>query len=121
MSDKLEKAVDAIIEKSKDGRISWERTDKEYYKKNPFYFQYIQENVMGIDGINSYTASYGDGYIYFTNQVEDGYKEIAIQPNKNACLSILSTGRSAKLTALEETIKNELDNTDDFIASLIDE
>lgn len=119
MNDKLEKAVDAVIEKTESGRISWERIDIEYYKSNPFYYQYVQDNVMGLDGINSYVAPYGEGYIYFTNQVEDRYRELAIQPNIKACISTLATGRSTKLVSLEEAIRNKLDNTDDFIESLI--
>lgn len=74
---------------------------------------------MTLDGINSYVASYDEGYIYFTNQVEDGYREIAIQPKRNADITVLSTGRAPKLKNLEETIKNELDNPDDFIESLL--
>lgn len=59
-------------------------------------------------------------YIYFTNQVEDGYREIAIRPKDNADITVLSTGRSSKLRTLEETIKSELDNPDAFIESLFD-
>lgn len=119
MNDKFEKALEAIIEKTESGRISWKRTDIELYRTNQFYNQYVKENDMGIDGINNYAAPYGEGYIYFTNQVEDGYRELAIQPNEKACISVLATGKMSKLTVLEETIKNELDNTDDFIDSLI--
>lgn len=64
-------------------------------------------------------APYKEGYIYFTNQVEDGYREIAIQPNKNADITVLSSGNSPKLKTLEETIKNELDDPDDFLDDLI--
>lgn len=120
MSDKLEKAVDAIIQKTEDGKIEWERTDAGLLRKNPFYYKYISNNEMVEDNVNNYIAPYKDGYIYFTNQVEDGYREIAIQPRANADITVLSTGRSAKLRTLEETIKNELDNPDDFIDSLID-
>lgn len=119
MSDKLEKAVDAIIQKTEDGKIEWERSDINLWKKNPFYNRYITENNMGIDGVNNYMAPYKDGYIYFTNQVEDGYREIAIQPNANADITVLSSGNSSKLRTLEETIKSDLDNPDDFLDDLI--
>ncbi|MBQ9928968.1 MAG: hypothetical protein IJO65_13480 [Lachnospiraceae bacterium] len=121
MSDKLEKAVDAIIQKTEEGKIEWERTDAEMLRKNPFYYNYISNNDMAVDPVNNYVAPYKDGYIYFTNQVEDGYREIAIQPKVNADITVLSTGRSTKLRTLEEIIKNELDNPDDFIESLFDE
>lgn len=119
MNDKLEKAVDAVIDKTENGKIAWERVDVELYKKNAFYRKYVSNSDMIVDGVNNYIAPYKDGYIYFTNQVDDGYREIAIQPNKNADITVLSTGRSSKLTILEEVIKNELDNPDDFIDSLL--
>ena len=121
MSDKLDKAVDAVIKKTEDGTISWERIDKDFYNKNSFYHKYVSDNYMMLDGVNNYIAPYNDGYIYFTNQVDDNYREIAIQPNKNADITVLSTGTSSKLRTLEETIKNELDNPDDFINSLLEE
>ena len=120
MGDKLEKAVDAIIQKTEVGKIEWKRTDEELLRKNPFYYHYMSNSDMAIDGINNYIAPYKEGYIYFTNQVADGYREIAIQPSYNADITVLSTGRSSKLRTLEETIKNELDNPDDFIESLFD-
>lgn len=119
MNDKLEKVVDAVIDKTEKGKIAWERADINLYNENAFYHKYISNNYMTIDGVNNYVAPYKDGYIYFTNQVDDGYREIAIQPNKNADITVLSTGRSSKLVTLEEVIKNELDNPDDFIDSLL--
>ena len=119
MDNKFERVLEAIIDKTESGNILWKRTDTELYRTNPFYSQYIRDNDMGIDGINNYSASYGEGYIYFTNQVEDGYRELAVQPNKTACVSVLATGRVPKLTVLEDKIKNKLDNTDDFIDSII--
>ena len=118
MSDKLEKAVDAIIAKTENGMIQWERKDVEMYKKNPFYKKYISDNYIVLDGINNYVSTYNEGYIYFTNQT--GYREIAIQPKENADLTILSSGSTSKLKSLEEIIKNSLDNPDDFIDSLLD-
>lgn len=120
MSDKLEKAVDAILKKTEENKIQWERTGEGLLKKNPFYYKYIDENCMSVDGVNNYMAPYNNGYIYFTNQITDGYREIAIQPNENADITVLSTGRSEKLKTLEEVIKNELDNPDDFINSLFE-
>ena len=119
MSDKLEKAVDAIIDKTENGQISWERIDTNWYNKNAFYKNYISENYMALDVINNYVASYNEGYIYFSNQLHDGYREVAIQPNKNADITILSTGRTSKLKTLEEIIKGKLDNPDEFIDSLL--
>lgn len=119
MNDKLEKAVDAVIDKTEKGKIAWERTDANLYRENAFYHQYVSNSDMRIDGVNNYIAPYGDGYIYFTNQVDDGYREIAIQPNKNADITVLSTGRSSKLLTLEEIIKDKLDSPDDFIDSLL--
>lgn len=119
MSDKFEKAVDGIINKTEDGKIEWERSDIDLWRKNAFYNKYISSNDMRIDGINNYVAPYKEGYIYFTNQVEDGYREIAIQPNENADITVLSSGNSPKLKLLEETIKNELDDPDDFLNDLI--
>lgn len=119
MSDKLEKAVDAIIDKTENGQISWERIDTNWYNKNAFYKNYISENYMALDVINNYVASYNEGYIYFSNQLNDGYREVAIQPNKNADITILSTGRTSKLKTLEEIIKGKLDNPDEFIDSLL--
>lgn len=120
MGDKLEQAVDAIISKTESGQITWERIDSNLYNRNPFYKRYVSENYMIMDGVNNYVAPYKDGYIFFTNQVNDSYREIAIQPKSNADITVLSTGRSSKLKTLEETIKNELDNPDDFIESLLD-
>lgn len=119
MGNKFEKAVDAIIQKTEDGKIEWERTNIDLWRQNAFYNKYITNNDMSIDGVNNYMAPYKDGYIYFTNQVEDGYREIAIQPNANADITILSSGNSPKLRTLEETIKNDLDNPDDFLDDLI--
>jgi len=120
MSDKLEKVVDAIINKTESGEIEWDRMD-DYSSQNSFYKNYISNNYMMFDEVNNYMASYNDGYIFFTNQTEEGYREIAIQPNKNADITVLSTGRSANLKMLEEVIKNKLDNPDDFINSLLEE
>lgn len=120
MGDKLEKVVDAIINKTESGEIVWERSDIDLFKKNPFYHKYITNNDMTIDGVNNYVASFRDGYIYYTNQTEDGYRELAIQPKKNADITILSTGRQPKLRALEEIITNELDNPDEFIEYLLE-
>lgn len=120
MNDKLEQAVDAIISKTESGTIEWERM-AEYKSQNPFYKRYLSDNFMTFDGVNNYMASYNDGYIFFTNQTDDGYREIAIQPHENADITVLSTGRSSKLKTLEEVIKNELDNPDDFINSLLEE
>lgn len=75
---------------------------------------------MTVDFVNHYMAPYKDGYIYFTNQVDDGYREIAVQPRANAGITVLATGRSSKLRILEDAIKSELDDPDDFIESLID-
>ena len=120
MNDKLERAVDAIIKKTEDGKIDWDRTDIDLWRKNPFYNKYVSNNDMAIDGVNNYIAQYKNGYIYFTNQVEDGYREIAIQPSDNSDITVLSSGTSAKLKSLEAIIKNEIDNPDDFIDSLLD-
>lgn len=119
MNEKFEKAVDAIIKKTENGKIEWERTDIGIYNSNPFFHQYICDNCMEFDGINSYVAPYNNGFIYFTNQTDDGYRELAIQPNNNADITVISTGRSQKLKTLEETIKSDLDNPDDFINSLL--
>ncbi len=119
MSDKLEKVVEAIINKTESGEIEWERMD-DYNSQNPFFKNYISNNCMMFDAVNNYMASYNDGYIYFTNQTDESYREIAIQPNKNADITVLSTGRSENLKMLEEVIKNELDNPDDFINSLLE-
>lgn len=118
MSEKLEKAVDAIIKKTEEGQILWDRVDANICKNNPFYLQYINENFMDFDLVNNYVAPYNDGYIYFTNQTFSDYREIAIQPKSNASITVLSTGRSSKLKGLEENIKDELDNPDEFIESL---
>ena len=120
MSDKLEKAVDAIIKKTEEGSIKWERNSADLMKKNLFYGKYILKNDMEIDYVNNYFAPYKDGYIFFTNQVNYGYREIAIQPKQDADITVLSTGRSDKLRALELMIKNKLDDPDDFIESLFD-
>lgn len=120
MSDKLEQAVEAIISKTENEMLDWRRVDKKDYDANPFYKQYIQNNQMWLDGINNYVAEYNNGYIYFTNQVEEGYREIAIQPKSNADITVLSTGRNTKLKNLEEVIKDRLDNPDDFIDSLFE-
>lgn len=119
MADKLEKVVDAIIKKTESGEIEWERMD-DYNSQNPFYRNYISDNCMSFDSMNNYIASYNNGYIFFTNQSDAGYREIAIQPKENADITVLSTGRSQKLKTLEEVIKNELDNPDDFINSLLE-
>lgn len=119
MNDKLEKAVDAIISKTENGQIDWARIDNDLCRRNAFYKKYISENYMALDVVNNYVAPYMDGYIYFTNQADSGYREIAIQPNENADITVLSTGRTSKLKTLEEIIKNELDNPDEFIDSLL--
>lgn len=119
MSNKFEKAVDAIIQKTGDGKIEWKRTDINLWRENAFYNKYITDNEMAIDGVNNYMAPYKDGYIYFTNQVEDRYREIAIQPNANADITVLASGNSTKLRTLEDTIKSVLDNPDDFLDDLI--
>ena len=119
MNDKLEKAVDAVIDKTEKGKINWERTDTNFYNRNAFYHKYVSNNGMILDGVNNYVAPYGEGYIYFTNQVDAGYREIAIQPNKNADITVLSTGRASKLMTLEDIIKDKLDNPDDFLDSLL--
>lgn len=61
------------------------------------------------------------GDIFFYNQTDEGYREVAIQPKENSDITVLSTGRSEKLKTLEEVIKSELDDPDDFINSLIEE
>lgn len=118
MSDKLEKAVDAIIKKTENGKIQWERKDVELYKSNPFYKKYVSDNYINLDGINNYVGSFKDGYIYLTNQ--SGFRELAIQPNVNADITVLSFEAEGKLKVLEEKIKNILDDPDDFIDSLFD-
>lgn len=119
MNDKLEKAVDGILKKTENGKIDWERSSIDLFQENPFYKKYITDHDMVIDGVNNYVAPYKNGYIYFTNQVADGYSEIAIQPNEKADITILSSGNSSQLETLEETIKNNLDNPDDFLNDLI--
>lgn len=120
MGDKLEKAVDAIIKKTGNGVINWERIDIKEYRSNPFYRKYVDDNYFELDGMNSYMAPYNGGYIFFTNQVNSGYREVAIQPKINADITVLSSGNDSKLKLLESTIKNELDSPDDFIDSLFD-
>lgn len=120
MGDKLEQAVEAIIDKTENEMLDWRRVDKKDYDVNPFYRQYIENNQMCLDGINNYVTEYNNGHIYFTNQVDEGYREIAIQPKANADITVLSTGRNAKLKILEEVIKDQLDNPDDFIDSLFE-
>lgn len=119
MNDKLDKAVDAITKKTESGVIEWKRMEN-FNEQNPFYQKYCSDNYMSFDHVNNYMASYKDGYIYFTNQVDENYREIAIQPNENADITVLATGHSSKLKTLEEVIKNELDNPDDFINSLFE-
>lgn len=118
MSDKLEKAVEAIVAKTEDGKIQWERKNEEVYRKNPFYRKYVSEHFITLDGISDYVAPYKEGYIYLSNQ--SGYREIAIQPNDNADITVLSAEPGGKLKRLEDVIKNNLDNPDDFIDSLFD-
>lgn len=122
MSDKLDRVVDAIIKKTEDGLLDWERIDGGYCKRNSFYRRYAEDNGLELDGINTYMASYDGGYIFFTNQSQFGYREIAIQPNKGADITTLSTGSAnstPKLSELESIIKEELDNPDDFLDSLL--
>lgn len=120
MNDKLDRAVEAILQKTQNGIIDWERIDYGYCKENPFYRQHVSERDMAVDGINSYMAEYKEGYIFFTKQADFGYSEIAIQPNPNADITVLATGSTPKLRNLEATIKEELDNPDDFIDSLLE-
>lgn len=120
MNDKLEKAVDAIVNKTESGKIEWKRMD-DFNSQNPFYRKYLSDNYMAFDKVNNYMAPYNEGYIFFTNQTDEGYREVAVQPKEDSDITVLSTGRSEKLKTLEEVIKNELDNPDDFINSLIEE
>ena len=118
MGDKLNKAVDAIVKKTEEGKMDWERTDERMMRKNAFFRKYIDDNGIEFDGMNNYMAEYNQGYIYFSNQ--SGFREIAIQPNNNADITILETGLSSNLRKLEELIKDRLDNPDDFINSLFE-
>ena len=120
MRDKLDQAVEAILEKTQEGRIDWERIDRNYCNKNPFYRQHVIDYDMDVDGINSYMAEYKNGHIFFNKQADFGYSEISIQPNKSADITVLASGMAPNLQKLEASIKEELDNPDDFIDSLLE-
>ena len=120
MTDKLDKAVEAITLKTKNNKIEWERMTGSLSTQNVFYKQYILDGGFEYDGINCYVAHFKDGYIYFNNSSSDEYKELAIQPSSKSDITVLAFG-SKKLKELENSIKNTLDNPDDFIDSLLNE
>lgn len=120
MSDKLDKVVDAISAKTNNNDIEWDRMKGSFEKQNPFYRQYIMDNYFNYDGMNCYVAEYNNGYIYYTKSPNDKYGELSIQPSEDTDLTILaSSGSNKKLEELENTIKNKIDNPDDFINSLL--
>ena len=120
MDNKFAQAVDAVIKKTEENKLVWERVGTEFYQNNPFFRKYIQDNYILLDGINNYMALYKEGYIYFNNSEGGGYREIAIQPKEGADVTVLSMGRVNSLEKLENAIKSKLDNPDEFINSLID-
>lgn len=121
MSDKLSKVMDSIIRKTENGELEWERIDKTYFNCNPFYRDHIYENELTIDGINNYMAEYKNGYLFFTKDSDFSSGELAIQPNAKAALTVIEAGMGPQLRTLEAVIKEELDNPDEFIDSLLEE
>ena len=106
MDNKFVQAVDAVMKKTEENELTWERVRNDHVKKNSLYRKYIEDNYIMLDGINNYVASYNEGYIYFNNSEGGGYREVAIQPKEGADVTVLSMGRVSKLENLENLIKN---------------
>ncbi len=120
MNNKLAQAVEAVLKKTKVGELEWERIDRNECRENPFFQKYVFDNYIELDGIHNYRAAYNDGYIYFNNSAGEGYREVAIQPKKDADITVLSIGHIPVLEELETEIKYALDNPDEFIDSLLE-
>lgn len=121
MNDKMDKVIDNVIKKTKKGELEWERIDKTYFNRNPFYRNHIYENDITVDGINNYMAEYNNGYLFFTKDSDFSSGELAIQPHAKADLTVIEMGMGPQIRALEAIIREELDNPDDFIDSLLEE
>lgn len=121
MNDKMGKVVENVIKKTESGELEWERVDNTYLRQNPFYYKHVCENDLTVDGINNYVAEYNNGYLFFSKDSEFGSAELAIQPHAKADLTVIEMGMRPQLRTLEATIREELDNPDDFIDSLLEE
>lgn len=117
----FDKTIEAIINKTKNKIIQWDRIDQNYINRNSFYKKYILDNFVNVDGINQYVASFTNGNIFFSKDSESGYCEVAIQPGPKAAIMPIKSGNSGALRILEEEIKEKIDNPDDFINKLLEE
>lgn len=119
--EKSKKLVSAIKEKTENDKIGWERITQDDFRNNPFLYKHFSDNDMAFDILNSYKASYNKGEIYFTNQEYDSYRQVFVQPDCGKAVTVLEQGNNTLLRELENDIKAQIDNPDEFLDSLLED
>ena len=74
---------------------------------------------MAMDTVNCYQTNYNNGVIYYTNQIYDGFRELDVQPEADKAITKVSKDY-LQLSFLEEAIRKQIDNPEDFLSSLLE-
>lgn len=119
--ENCDKLISAIKEKTENKILGWERITQDDFRNNPFLYKHFSDNDMAFDVINSYKASYNKGEIYFTNQEFDSYRQVFVQPDIGKAVTVLEQGNNSLLCDLENDIKEQIDNPNDFLQSLLED
>ena len=72
-----------------------------------------------MDTVNCYQADYNNGVIYYTNQIYDGFRELDVQPEADKAITKVSKDYR-QLSYLEDAIRKQIDNPEDFLSSLLE-
>lgn len=113
------KLINVIIEKTTNSSLVWRRIQKVDFDSNIFLRRYYSDNNMAMDTVNCYQADYNNGVIYYTNQIYDGFRELDVQPEADKAITKVSKDYR-QLSYLEDAIRKQIDNPEDFLSSLLE-
>ena len=118
-SERENKLINVIIEKTTNSSLVWRRIQKVDFDSNIFLRRYYSDNNMAMDTVNCYQTNYNNGVIYYTNQIYDGFRELDVQPEADKAITKVSKDY-LQLSFLEEAIRKQIDNPEDFLSSLLE-
>lgn len=112
-NEKTQKTIAKVIKQTKDGKLNWKRL-------SPNDFNIFLDDVVDCEYVNyieSFKCTYGDGFIYLIYELT---YILFIQPGVDKTLTPLDVPQS-KLAQLRNIIRDNIDNIDSFVDSLLKE
>lgn len=113
-TNKNQKILDSIIKKTKAQKMEWNRITYQDLM-NPFLQSVV--DCADLNRLDSFKCAYKDGFIYLLCDI---MYYLFIQPGPHKALTQLDIPQS-KIAQLRNIIRDNIDNIDSFVDSLLDE